>query len=309
MLNGKIYALKEIPKLKLINHIEIFSYLQEPHILKRFTKYNFTQRIISSFQDYDNLYLITDFYEGDNLFSFKDEIMNEEQIKFISACIVQMFIYLRNEKVVHRDFSMKNLILDNDNYLVILDFSYAIKFQNKLDFNNYLICYYDIDNPPEIQALADYNYNVDYYRLGASILHFLMFKNYANAIKKDNHIEELVISPETTKDFSFQCIDFLNRLIVNDPRKRLGFNNVDELKNHPWFDGYDWEKLEKKEIKSPLKFSKNETESNICDKFYFDIEVKKAYRKISRKRIYKKLIRNYDYVNRDIVSNIYESIK
>ncbi len=293
----------------MINHIEIFSYLQEPHILKKFIKYNFTQTIISSFQDYDNLYLVTDYYEGDSLFSFSEEIMNEEQIKFIAACIVQIYIYLRKERIVHRDISMKNLILDKDNYLNIIDFSYAIKYPSKLDMKNYLICYYDIDNPPEIQSILQYDYNVDYYRLGASILYFLMFKQYVNAIKKDNNLDELIINPESTRIFSNSSIDFINKLIINEPSRRLGFNSVEELKNHPWFDGFDWEKFEKKEMKSPLKFTKSESIPQACQKFDFDFETQKRYKRVSKKRIYAKLIRNYDYVNKDIVIEIYKSIK
>ena len=292
----------------MINHLEIFSYLQEPHILKKFTKYNFTQKIISSFQDYDNLYLVTEFYEGENLYSLKDEKMTEEQIKFIAASIVQIFIYLRKENIIHRDISMKNLILDNDNYLNILDFSYATKYQNKIDPKNYLICYYDIDNPPEIQTLSEYDYTVDYYRLGGSILYFLIFKQYANAIKRDNNINELVISQDTVKNISYECIDFINKLIINEPSQRLGFKNIEEMKIHPWFYGFNWAKFEKKEIKSPLNYDKKKKDIQICEKFNFEDNTQNKFKTMMRKKKYKKLMRNYQFVNKDIVSNIIDSI-
>lgn len=292
----------------MINHLEIYSYLQEPHILKKFTKYNFTQRIISSFQDFDNLYLVTEYYEGENLYYYKDEVMNEEQIKFIAACIVQIFTYLRKENIIHRDISMKNLILDNDNYLNILDFSYAIPYQHKIDFRNYLVCYYDIDNPPEIQSISEYDYTLDYYRLGGSILYFLLFKNYANAVKKINNVSDLIIPLDTVTNFSNECIDFINKLIVNEPSKRIGFNSVEELKNHSWFDGFNWDKFIKKEIKSPLIFTKSDFEKKICEKFDFVERIHIRYRDKSKKKGYQKLIRNYDYVNPDIVESILKSI-
>jgi hypothetical protein len=31
----------------------------------------------------------------------------------------------------------------------------------------------------------------------------------------------------------------------------LGAKNSDEIKNHPWFTGIDWDLLQKKEIKAP----------------------------------------------------------
>lgn len=33
--------------------------------------------------------------------------------------------------------------------------------------------------------------------------------------------------------------------------ERLGVNNMDEIKKHPFFKNIDWEKLAKKEIKPP----------------------------------------------------------
>ena len=68
------------------------SLINEPYILNRFNNNdNFVPEIISSFQDYENMYLITTFYDGPTLGYFKNKYLSEEQIKFISACIVQSF--------------------------------------------------------------------------------------------------------------------------------------------------------------------------------------------------------------------------
>ena len=99
MLNGQFYALKEIPRFKFTSINEIHAYLSEPNILKRFINYNFLPKIISSFQDYDNFYLVTNLFEGNNLNSAKDKMFSEEQIKFISACMIQSLSYLRKEKI------------------------------------------------------------------------------------------------------------------------------------------------------------------------------------------------------------------
>ena len=99
-MNGKFYALKEIPKFKFTSINEIYSYLSEPNILKRLINYNFLPKIIASFQDYDNFYLVTNLFEGNNLNYAKDNIFSEEQIKFISACMIQSLSYLRKEKIV-----------------------------------------------------------------------------------------------------------------------------------------------------------------------------------------------------------------
>ena len=49
---------------------------------------------MSSFQDYENIYLVTTFYDGPSLANLKNEKLSEKQIQFISACIIQSFKYI-----------------------------------------------------------------------------------------------------------------------------------------------------------------------------------------------------------------------
>ena len=51
---------------------------------------------------------MTNLFEGNNLNSFKNDIFSEEQIKFISACIIQSLNYLRIEKIFKVDFFFNN---------------------------------------------------------------------------------------------------------------------------------------------------------------------------------------------------------
>ncbi len=41
--------------------------------------------------------------------------------------------------------------------------------------------------------------------------------------------------------------DFITRLTLHDPTKRLGFNGEHEIFEHPFFEGIDWDKLRRKE--------------------------------------------------------------
>lgn len=45
--------------------------------------------------------------------------------------------------------------------------------------------------------------------------------------------------------------DFISGLLEKDPKDRLGFNNSDEVIDHPWFSNVKWDKLKKKTIKPP----------------------------------------------------------
>ena len=220
---------------------EIYSHLNEPNILKEFVNYKFLPTIISSFQDDDNLYLVTNYFSGKTLYDYKDEIFSEEQIKFISACIIESLSYLREKNIIHRDIRMQNLILDENNYINLIDFSYSIFYSEKDDFKNFVKGNI-YDNAPEIQNKSIYDYNSDYYRIGGSIIYYLIFKKFFNNEKKINKKDELYIKYKNST-YSFSCIDFINKLTINDYKKRIGFQNINELKNHPFFHSFNWNDL------------------------------------------------------------------
>ena len=152
MLNNEYYALKEVPKYMLYPKSKIYSHLTEPNILKRFTKYDFLPKIISSFQDYDNIYLITTYYDGQSLRFINRNNMTEEQIKFISACTIQSFIFMRKEKIIHRDITFNNIIMDKNKYFNVIDFSFAIDYSQKDNKEKYFNTF-ECVTPPEMLKL------------------------------------------------------------------------------------------------------------------------------------------------------------
>ena len=308
LLNNEYYALKEIPKKKLFRFNKLFAAMKEPDILKKLKNYNFVPNIISSFQDYDNLYLIINYFEGNILFNYRKKYFSEEQIKFISACIIQSLFYLRKEEIINRDVRMKNIIMDKKRYLNLIDFSYSIKYSDKNISKSHIVA--DIlETPPEMINHSIYDYNSDYYRIGV-IMYYLIFKKFVNAVKRENNITQIIINHKNIKNYSLLCIDFMNKLLISDYKKRIGFKTIEELKNHLWFKGFDWKKFEKKKIKSPLKFMERNFKKNIqCKRFEI---TKKAKIKFKNKRYntcYRKLIKNYDFVNKRITKHIFYSFK
>lgn len=46
--------------------------------------------------------------------------------------------------------------------------------------------------------------------------------------------------------------DIIRKLICVNPEKRLGYNGIEEIMNHPWFQEINWEDLYNKKVKSDL---------------------------------------------------------
>ena len=244
----------------------MYSHLNEPQLMKRLNKYNFGIKLISSIKDYDNIYLVTTFFEGKTLDDFSDEIMNEKKLKFISACIIQSLIYFRKEEIIHRDIHLKNVIMDADKYFNIIDFSSAINYEDKYN-KDYYIKTNGLVAPPEMLEDKIYYFNSDYYRFG-SIIYYLIFKKYPNVIKKENELKHISIDYKKITNYSYNCIDFINKLIIEDPKKRIGYKDINEIKAHPWFKNFNWDKLETKQIESPFDISYNYSNKYYkCPKF------------------------------------------
>ena len=300
-MNNKYYALKEIPKFKLSTSNIINSFLNEPKILQKLRKYNFVPKIITSFQDYDNLYLVITYYEGQNLKNLFKKIKSEEQIKFISACIIQSLTYLRKEKIINRDVALRNIVMDKNRYLNLIDFSFSINYDDK-DNLKYDIVASRLESSPEILNHSQYDYNSDYYRIGV-IIYYLIFKKNLNIIKKLTNSYQIILDYKSINNYTSSCIDFLNKLIISDYKKRIGFYNINELKNHSWFRNFDWKKLEKKKINSPLIFKKKKFNKSKCYKFYM------YKKKFKNNKFSGKIIENYDYVNSNIIKKILNHLK
>jgi hypothetical protein len=56
---------------------------------------------------------------------------------------------------------------------------------------------------------------------------------------------------ELPKGWSPEAVNFVNRMLQRTPSKRLGFNGIDEVKEHAWFRDLNWGKLLRKEMESP----------------------------------------------------------
>lgn len=66
----------------------------------------------------------------------------------------------------------------------------------------------------------------------------------------------------------------LENLLKKDPAKRLGSKSADDVKNHPWFNGVNWEYLYYKKYDAPfVPIIKNELDLQNFDPEFTEIEI------------------------------------
>ena len=280
-------------------------YFNEPIILRKFKGNNFIQQLICSFHDYDNLYFVTKLYRG-YMEDYMNDNWNEKQIQFFSACLIQAFENLRKKQIIHRDVHFKNLVLDEKQYINLIDFHIAIDYNSKDDPKNNFVGSPNLCAPEMIYGL-NYDYNSDYYRLGG-MLYYNMFKIYPNDLAIINKMEDIMITCNKSNNYSNSCIDFINKLIIYNKKYRLGVKGISELKNHAFFKNFNWNKLIDRSMKSPFKFK--------ASKIKFACRQKQIYKKekfLVTSFLYNKTFKNilfgYDNINDEFVEKIIRYIK
>jgi serine/threonine protein kinase len=242
-------------KAKIIYKKSIASILGEKKILSELN-HPFIVNMIYSFQDLDYLYLVMELLSGGNLryhLSIK-KVFLENQIKFIIGCIMLGLKYIHGQNILHRDIKPENLVFDSNGYLRITDFGIAKHYEinNKKDTSGtvgYLA--------PEVLCNVNHNFCIDYYAVGI-ITYELMFGHRPYLGKNKHEVKQLILTKQARIDindlpdnFNPEIADFINKLIQRKPKYRLGRNDINEVLNHSWFVGFDWDNCSKKILKAP----------------------------------------------------------
>ena len=110
---------------------------------------------------------------------------------------------------------------------------------------------------PEILCAQNHKYEVDFYAVGIIIYEFMFGKRpYKGKTRKE--IRDDVISRQAKIDimnlpdgWSVEVVDFVNRLLQRKNTKRLGYNGINEIKEHAWLKGVDWDGILHKKITAP----------------------------------------------------------
>ena len=306
--NKQKYALKEMSKVKIIDKKSEKSIKAEREFLSKL-HHPFIVNMNCAFQDYENLYLVMDLLTGGDLrYHFcRIRRFTEEETKFFTSCLLLGLEYIHNNNIIHRDIKPENLVCDQNGYIRITDF--GIAKTNRGDNSSetsgtpgYMA--------PEVLLAKNYTFTVDFFAIGVIGYEFMLGKrpyNGNNRKQIKNLMLKTQIKIEKEKvNWSEDSIDFINRCLKRKESKRLGYTDgIKELKNHKWFDGFDWDGVYNKKILAPFIPKK---EGNY-DKTYCELDdkcgndTKERYNSYTQRKNYEKLFVGYTYINIDLINN------
>jgi len=251
--DGQIYAMKVLRKEAIIARKQVDHTRAEKAILQKI-RHPFIVKLNFAFQTEDKLYMVLDFVNGGELFfHLKNEgKFSEERIRLYAAEISLALNHLHSMDIVYRDLKPENILIDSDGHICITDFGLSKEITPE-EGATHTFCGTPEYLAPEVLKGQGHGCPVDWWSLGTLI--YEMFTGLPPFYSQNiNIMYQKILNGELRfPDFmSPDACDLLEGFLTRDPAKRLG-SDFNQVKNHPFFKGIDWDKLERKEIVPSFK--------------------------------------------------------
>jgi len=269
----RIYAMKVLQKKVIVQKKEVAHTVGERNILVRTAMADspFIVGLKFSFQTPTDLYLVTDYMSGGELFWHlqKEGRFDEARAKFYIAELILALQHLHTHDIVYRDLKPENILLDANGHIALCDFGLSKANLTKNATTNTFCGTTEYLAPEVLLDEAGYTKMVDFWSLG--VLVFEMCCGWSPFYAEDtqqmykNIAFGKVRFPRDT--LTTEGRNFVKGLLNRNPKHRLGAtDDAEELKRHPFFDDIDWIALTKKKITPPFKPKlKSETDTSNFD--------------------------------------------
>ncbi|CAG8433938.1 12141_t:CDS:2 [Ambispora gerdemannii] len=249
--NQKFYAMKVLKKSEVVRLKQVEHTNNEKRILEQ-TSHPFMVKLWGTFQDSANLYMVMDYVVGGELFSVlrKTQRFPDHVAKFYASEVLLAFEFLHSKDIIYRDLKPENLLLDRNGHIKITDFGFAKHVPDV----TWTLCGTPDYLAPEVIQSKGYSKAVDWYSLG--VLIFEMLAGYPPFYDEDHmRLYEKIVAGRVKYPSFFESVvkDLLKRLLTADLSKRYGNlkGGSEDIKQHNWFKGVDWERLCRQEIEAP----------------------------------------------------------
>ena len=252
----QLYAVKamdliQIKEENILRRVEL-----EKNLLLKMD-HPFIAKIVKYIKGEVYLYYIMEYVKGKELFDVMRDInlLNKKQTQFFSSSILEVINYLHNQKIIYRDLKPENIMVLENGYIKFFDFGTVKEIKNNrtrtfIGTISYMA--------PEVFTGKGYSFQVDMWSLGIMMYEFICGKlpfgdddDVEDPMEFYNEmINQNLTFPNFVNDQAFK--DLVSKLLIKDPNKRL--SQYIQIKNHPYFSDFDWEKLLSLNLPAPYKF-------------------------------------------------------
>ncbi|OQR94754.1 cGMP-dependent protein kinase [Achlya hypogyna] len=273
--SGQTFALKCMQKQNIVKTRQVPNILNEKRIIAE-CDHPFVLRLIETYTDRDQLYMLLELVQGGELWSLLYEKahllpkgdaggFDAATARFYAANVVEVFRYLQTRNIAYRDLKPENLMLDDKGYLKMVDFGFAkhIPFLKAgvVCEKTLTVCGTQEYMAPEILLQKGHSLAVDHWALGCLIFELLVGHTpfYSECHDDLQVVWNVLHAPATLRfppAFDPLAKDLVQKLLEPNPTLRLGSlaGGMNDVMLHPWFSSvcFDWAALRAQTLAAPF---------------------------------------------------------
>lgn len=250
------YALKQLSKGYVVKSGMQQSVISEKDV-QLMCDSRFVVQLYETYNGEQSLYFLLELCQGGELYAIytkKNLWGREDCARFYVAGTTLAFAHLHSKKIVFRDLKPENLLLNENGHIKLTDMGLA-----KVVFGKtYTTCGTPDYFAPELIASKGHNHAVDWWTLG--ILTFELLSGHppfeSGAVMQ---IYQKVKKGINWVRFPAKCRGVVETLIKglcnSIPTERLPMKkgSIDNIKHHPYYQGFSWEAMEEFEMLPPYQ--------------------------------------------------------
>lgn len=279
--HGRLYAMKVLKKATIVQKKKTAEHTRtERQVLEAVRRCPFLVGMHYAFQTDAKLHLILDYVSGGELFThlYQREHFSESEVRIYIAEVVLALEQLHKLGIIYRDIKLENILLDAGGHIVLTDFGLSKELLPGINERAYSFCGTIEYMAPEVVKGGTFGHDiaVDWWSVGVLTYELLTGASPFTVEGERNTQQDisrriLKTQPPIPEHLGNDVKDFILKLLVKDPRRRLGGGRSDaiEIKSHSFFRKINWELLAKKQIPAPFipKIKNDLDTSNFSDEF------------------------------------------
>ena len=253
------------------------------------------------FQDKKNYYFVMEYLPGGDVYTLLSKNnLPKKTIQLIVAETILAVNYLHSIHIIHHDIKPENILISLKGHFKLSDFGLSKTLQDDGDFDvtknlknfvefNKLPINFNLgdDEDENKDAVGTLNYmapelftdkyphggGIDYWAIGV-----LIFDLYSYSLPFEaNNQEEVrnniinikidwskLINDDVKKIYGNidSAVDLIKRFLKENPADRWGDKNLDEIKNHKFFDGFNWDDVQNIKNETIKEYVKQRVKEN-----------------------------------------------
>ena len=253
----KEYAIKSIDKFFLSKLNKIHEAFIEREMLSSRLAHPNIPKLVTSFQSKDKLYFVLPYYKHGSLQELisKNGTLPYAQAQFYLAQIVNVLEYFETKRIAHLDMKPHNMLIDDDGNIKVIDFATATEIGCEYDMKRRMfvpkrskcvdmVGTVEYASPEMISGNVVNEKSCDLWALGVIMYQMFYgvtpFKAETLSSTKENILQRKM---HLNEDVGETVNDLILKLLNANCAERIGFHAVEQIKEHPFFEGVDFNNL------------------------------------------------------------------